>query len=94
MKPTEIVEIKPSKCFTQNKLKKTPQTNQTLESGKNTLEDGCITGYIQSSTDQKQTAQQTLSAEGNKRSFTDLFTAIYFTDIFTVDMLNINEIQL
>lgn len=52
------------------------------------------TGYIQSSTDQKQTAQQTLSAEGNKRSFTDLFTAIYFTDIFTVDMLNINEIQL
>lgn len=52
------------------------------------------TGYIQSSTDQKQTAQQTLSAEGNKSSFTDLFTAIYFTDIFTVDMLNINEIQL
>lgn len=79
MKPTETVEIKSSKCFTQSKFLK----HKSSESGKNVLEDGCITGYIQPSTDQEQTAQETLSAEGNNRSSTD-----------TVDTLCINEIQL
>lgn len=61
-KPIQIVEIKFSKCFAQSKVGffEKKQT-QTLEPGKNILEDGCIMGYIQPSIDQEQAAQQALS---------------------------------